>query len=597
MRGRRSGRNEADGDGASKRSRRRGRSGSPARRKRGSETAGSSPPLGRRWPALVLIVALLVGGIVVGRDGASNETAAAAVDPSTLLPVAAPADALGSLWFCAGQSAGEDTPADGTLVIANPSEVDAVGQVEVVSSDGDREVQPLEVAAWTTERVRVADVLEAEWAAAQVETTVGTVVVEHEVTGEHGSDVAPCQTRAGDRLLLPAGATTRDATLTLLVYNPYSDAATVDISFATDDGVRRPRALQGLPVPAGAVVPVEVSPLVTVRPLVATTITARQGRVVVDRIQIFDGRGAATTEEEAAEELFTREGLTVTPAVPRAALVWSFPAGLRSDGVHEQITVFNPSEETAEVEITLALRDPQRNGVLDPFTLEVPAGEAEVFDVDAAEAVPERVTHSVEVRSTNGVPVVAERSLSATEGTSYRAQLTSTGTPVAAPSWVFAAGPRPAAPPEGSDSTEGSDTTEGADTTDTTDGPEGSDSTEGADTTEGAASAGQVERIALFNPGDQEVEITLTAFGDGERRPLGDEPVVLAAGEHIELDLRDLGGLDEGQTSLLVEADAPITAERRLISVSPDPESDDAPGIGGSTAIGVPLPPGIVVLD
>lgn len=510
--------------------------------------------MSRRWPALVLIVALLVGGAVVSRDGTTADGGEAAVDPATLLPVAPPADALGSIWYCAGQSAGDDTPADGTLVIANPSDTPARGEVEVVSDDGDREVQPLEVDPWTTTRVRVADVLEAEWAAARVETTSGTVVVEHEVVGPNGRDVAPCQSRAGDSLVFPAGATTRDATLTLLVYNPFSDAATVDITFQTDDGVRRPQALQGLPVPAESVVPVEVSPVVTVRPLVATTVTARRGRVVVDRIQTFDGRGASTTEEQAAEEPFVREGLTVTPAVPTARTSWSFPAGLRSPGIHEQVTVYNPGDEIAEVELTVVLREAERNGVLDPFPLEVPPGEARVFEVDSAEAVPERLTHALEVRSTNDVAVVAERSLSATEGTSYRAEMTSTGTPVASPQWVFAAGTRD---------------------------PDA-----------------EAERIALFNPGDEDARVTLTAFGDGEPAPVGDgAAITLAAGAHVELDLAELGGLDEGRTSVLVEASAPLTAERRLISRSPDPDADDEPGVGGSTTLGIPVGPGIIALD
>ncbi len=510
--------------------------------------------MSRRWPALVLIAALLVGGIVLSRDSEAADVDEPAVDPSTLLPVGAPDDALGSVWFCAGQSAGDDTPADGTLVIANPSDGPATGRVEVVSDAGDTASQDLDVAAQTTVRLRVADVLTGDWVAATVETTSGAVVVEHEVVGPHGRDVAACQTRAADRLYLPAGATTRDAQLTLLVFNPYADAATVDMSFVTDDGVRRPRALQGLPVPAGAVVPVDVSGVVTVRPLVASIITARRGRVVVDRVQTYDGRGAATTEEEATQEPFRREGLTVTPAVPRTATVWSFPAGLRAEGLHEQITVFNPGDDLAEVDLTLALSDPERNGELDPFALEVPGGEARVFDVDQAEGVPEAVTHSVEVRSTNGVPVVAERDLSATEGTSYRAELASTGTPVASSEWVFAAGLR--------------------------------------------ADDAEAERIAVTNPGDEPVEVELVAFGDGDRsEPLGDGPVTLAPGEQAELDVGDLGGLAEDQTSLLVQASGIVTAERRLLSRSEDPDAEEPePGVGGSAAIGVPVGPDTVAL-
>lgn len=517
----------------------------------------------RRWPALVLIVALLVGGALVGRDGAADADQERAVDASTLVPVAAPDDALGSVWFCAGQTAGDDTEADGTLVIANPSDDPATGQVEVVSADGERGTQALDLAPWATTRLRVADVLEAEWAAARVETTSGTVAVDHEVAGPKGRDAAPCQTRAGDRWLLPAGASTRDARLTLLVYNPYPDAATVDMSFATADGVRRPGALQGIPVPAESVVPVDVSGVVTVRPLISSTVTARRGRVVVDRIQTYDGRGASTTEEEAAQEPFRREGLTLTPAVPRAGTRWSFAAGLRGRGIHEQVTVFNPTDELAEVEIALALEDPERNGVLDPFPVEVSPGGTEVFDVDEAEAVPEGLTHSLDVRSTNGVPVVAERSLSVTDPASYRAELTSTGAPVAAARWVFPSGR--------------------------------------------TSLSDQLDRIAVTNPGEEDVEVSVRAFGDGAlSESLGEGPITLGPGESREVDLDELNGLDgedeagEDQRSLQVEATGPITTERRIIARRGEPEEGEEeaePAVGASIAPGIPVGPRFVILE
>lgn len=515
--------------------------------------------MSRRGPVLVLILALLVGGVLVTRDdlGGATDDTVDTVDASTLLPVAAPDGTLGSVWFCAGQSAGEDTPANGTLVIANPSGEPATGEVEVVADTGDRKTVDLEVEPWTTNRVQVAEVLEATWAAARVETTSGAVVVEHEVEGPEGRDIAACQTRAGDRWLLPAGASTRDATMTLLVYNPSSASATVDMAFATDQGERRPGDLQGLPVPAGEVVAVDVSAVVTVRPVFSTTVTTRTGRVVVDRIQTYDGRGAATTEEEQEAERFRRQGLNVTSGVPGPRTRWSFPAGLKSDALHEQITVFNPGVAPAEVEVEVALEDPERNGEVDPFTLQVLPGEFEVFDVDGAEAVPEGFTHSVEVRSTNDVPVVAERSLSATEPAGYRGQLTSTGSPVAAHRWVFAAGK--------------------------------------------TSDAGQSERIALANPGDEEVEVQLWAFGDGERSaPLRDEPLVLGPGAHIEVALADLGDPPVSATSIEVRATGPVTAERRITSRRAEPEDGEEegqPGIGASTTVGVPFDPQLLVLD
>lgn len=518
-----------------------------------------------RWPPLVLIAALLVGGLVVGRstgDGAAGRPAEP--EPTRLLPASPPLDALGSIWFCAGQTAGPDTMADGTVVVANPGDRTAAGRLSVVTDAGQRASRAVSVAARTTERVRVADLVDIdddvdddddEWAAVTVELDRGEVVVEHEVVGPEGRDVAACQTQGGDRWYLPAGATTRDARLRLAVYNPYPDAATVDMGFTTAEGLRRPRAFRGMPVAARSVVVVDVTPVVTVREVIATTITSRTGRVVVDRIQTYDGSGASTTEEEAEEESYLRQGLTVTPAVPVARPVWAFAAGVKAPGVHERITVFNPGGSDADVVIEVTLEDPRANGEVDPFPLVVPARGFATFDLDAAEAVPEEVTHSLEVRARDGSPIVAERTLAAAEGTNYRDVASTTGSPVAARRWAFAAGARD-------------------------DGVE-------------------VARLALTNPGRVAARVTLVAFGDGQRTRLEADgatgPVVLAAGEHREVLVE---GLPPDRRSVEVTASAPIVAERRLIDrAQTGDDGDTEPGRGGSAALGVPLGTDLVLLD
>lgn len=510
----------------------------------------------KRWPPLVLIVALLVGGVIVGRDGSDRgDDVAAEIDPATLLPVAAPADALDGSWFCAGQSAGEDTSADGTLVVANVGDETARGTLEVVAAGGDEPVvEPLEVAARTTERIPLADLVEADWVAAQVQVEGGTVVVEHEVVGEHGRDVAPCHSRASDSWLLPAGASTRDAAFTLAIYNPYAGEARVDLAFTTEESVREPPDLQGLAVAPGAVVAVDVSAVVTERAVIATTVAATRGQVVVDRIQTYDGQGAATTDEEVEAETYQREGLTVTPAVPGPQRVWAFPASVRSGFVHEQVVLFNPRDEAAEVELDVVLDDPERNGVLDPLPVTVPPGEFAVFDVDSIESIPSGVTHSITVRSENGVPVVAERTLAAAgEEAPYVGTAASTGSPLASERWVFASGPDP-------------------------------DDEEG--------------RIVVTNPGDAPVDVELTAFGDGEDEPLpvgedaeGQElfAFTLEPGARREV---AVSGLVDDQRSTEVVASGPVVAERRVFFSLPDEI-----GQGTSTALGIPLRQGLELLD
>src|SRR5690606_10437584 len=74
----------------------------------------------------------------------------------------------------------------------------------------------------------------------------------------------------------------------------------------------------------------------------------------------------------------------------------------------ERIVVYNPGDERAEVSVELvpATGDgpaPQ------PFGLSVGPGDHEVVDYGAHERVVAGVAHATMVRSTNGVPVVAER--------------------------------------------------------------------------------------------------------------------------------------------------------------------------------------------
>lgn len=541
----------------------------------------------RRWPALLVIGALLIGGLLVGND--ADDSGGDEVDPALLLPAAAPDGSLDSAWFCAGQSAGDGTPADGTIIVSNPGDRPATGTLLAVTAGGEGEeaTAELDVAPLTTERIRVADVIEGDWVSAQVQVDTGNLVVEHEVVGEHGRDVAPCQRRASDAWWFAAGASTRDAGMILVVYNPSPGPATVDTAFTTESGVREPTDLQGIPVPAGSAVALDVSAVVTEREVIASHVTTRRGRVVVDRIQSFDGRGAATTDEEEEDQTYVRQGLTVTPGIAAPQTVWSFPGGIRTDRVHEQMVVFNPGDDTAEVELTFDLDDPRRNGVLDPFPITVPAGEVRVFDVDEIATIPSPLTHSVTVRSENGTPVVAERLLAADQGGSYAGTTATSGSPVAAERWALPAGPEV-----------------------------------------GEESA----RLAIHNPGESPVDVEVRAYGDGESSPLPEiETITIAPGGRAEVGLADL---EDGRTSVLVEASAPVVVERRMYRLDDgtgdgdDGESDEegedeaeaeedgdeeaeTEGEGGdeddeeaappatfgvSSSIGIPLPPGIVVL-
>ena len=107
--------------------------------------------------------------------------------------------------------------------------------------------------------------------------------------------------------------------------------------------------------------------------------------------------------------------------------MWVFPDGVVDDGITEQIVVFNPTDEVAEVDVEVRLDDPDTNGVPEPFELTIAPNRFSIVDLhepdaeaseDAPERIPDGVGHTVLVRSLNGVAVTAERVVTLSEPSS-----------------------------------------------------------------------------------------------------------------------------------------------------------------------------------
>ena len=194
--------------------------------------------------------------------------------------------------------------------------------------------------------------------------------------------------------------------------------------FSTEDGSRQPERFDGLVVPARGTVAVDLGNDVTRRAEVAATITARNGRVVVDRILRFDG---------------DERGLTVQSGVPEAQATWVYPDGFTNESIREEYAVYNPSDQLAEVEIEFVVDDPVTNGIPESIDLSLPPKSHQLIDIGADGRVPAGVGHSGIVRSANGVPIIAERIVYGAAGTRNGISVSS-GSPVEAETWNFAAG-------------------------------------------------------------------------------------------------------------------------------------------------------------
>ncbi len=420
----------------------------------------------KRLPVVIVLLGSLAAALLVDRslDDAPVRSGAPVIDAS-VFPISS-AGARSSTWYCAGGTSDEEAFADHALIILNPTDAEAAVTMtayagalappsvvvdpedldpdaeETDAEETDEEsdetttsagagalsepvTRSLTIAPQSRQRIALSEVVQAPVASALVESAVGGIVVEHEVTSVNGHDVKPCATGAAPEWHFAWGDTTVDARELLVLFNPFPQDAIVDGRFSTEDGIREPVRFDGLVVPGRGTIGIDLGDDVTRREEVAATITARSGRIVVDRILRLDGE--------------TERGLTVQTGVPRAQEAWVYPDGFRGEGIREEFVVYNPSDEVAEAELSFVVDDPETNGIPEPLSLSLAPGTHQVIDPGVDERVPADVAHSSILRSENGVPLVAERVVYS-DRTNRRGVTVTTGSPVESQTWTFAAG-------------------------------------------------------------------------------------------------------------------------------------------------------------
>jgi len=528
----------------------------------------------RRLPVLVLLIAFVVAGVVLDRD-AADETAveAATVTPSEF-PMAPSPTALASTWFCAGGTADEEAFADHVITMLNTTDgaldVDVTafpgsvaapapgGEADELAPDAEADaaaeepeeeveeepatdpasvsaepvVRRIEIGPRSRARLALTDLVTAPVASALVESVGGGLVVEHEVSSIHGIDAKPCATGASDEWHFAWGTTAREARELLVLFNPFPDDAIVEGVFSTEDTVREPgRFAGGFVVPGRSTIGIDLGDDVTRRDEVAASLTTRTGRLVVDRI--------VRVNEDGGDR-----GLTVQLGVTEPQRTWIFPDGIASEDFRERFVVYNPTDELAEVEIDLRVDRPEENGIPAPVELSIAPGSHATVDMNEDGRLPVGVPHSAVVRSANDVPVVAERVLSSLRTSGRRGLSVTTGSPVEATEWTFAAG--------------------------STEEP-------------------SAESITIVNLDPQVLtEVDVVAVVGGQELPVADlQGVVVEAGERLNVDLTpQIANRDD--LAVVVRATEPVVVERILAQLGEDQR-------GIALAVGVPSPDGVRV--
>ena len=452
----------------------------------------------RRLVAVVAIGALLaLGGLAdrAHRPRPPQPNAARFTDVG--MPAAAPAGALSSSWFCAFVGGPSGISVQGVLGIVNPNGDAVSGSVSYISDQGPIRTVPVALGAHAL--LEVSEPSVPGYLAALVNMDGGDVAVEQAITGSAGSAGAPCATSAATQWHFADGTTAKDDSLLIGLFNPFPDDAVVDFAFTTEQGREGSvGALQAVPVPARSLVVVDIGQHLRRRAHVATSITARLGRIVAAQIQ---------TKQPASGPA----GISLEVGGGRPQTAWTFADGIAGPGIAEAFHLYNPGPNDAHVQVTLVLDQ----GSADPFTLDVPALGTATIDANHDGRIPANVGHAVTFTSLNGVGVIVDRSYDVALTTHHTAVVQSTAATEAALGWAFAFG-----------------------------------QTTGAD-----------EWLAVFNPGTAPVKINVIIPDNGLQLPIaGLEGVTIPARRRLVIHLNPL--VQRAALPLFVEASGPVVAER-----------------------------------
>ncbi len=508
-----------------------------------------------RLTAILVLAGLLVAGLVVDTTRSNGSGSHSTVQAGVTTPAARPDPVLSSTWFCAGGTASPGGFADHVVVMSNPSSQDRHATITVLTGPiapapaptdattagtgstttttaaaggGPPKVASVDLPARSTVSYRLGTLVDAPVAGAIVEVNGGEIAVEHELSGPLGKATAPCSSTTAASWSFPWGVTQRGDHEMLVFMNPFPEDATVDVAFATDEGVRETVRFKGFVVPGRSVIGAFIDQDVTRKEQVSAQVTVRNGHLVVDQLQTFDGTDGRT-------------GLTATLGAPGGAPAWVFPDGLVGDGLTEQVIVYNPTaSDVAEADVDVLPDDPSKNGTPEPFGLEIPPGRYAIVNLQDEDRVPKGVGHSTYVVSRNGVPLVAERFVSAASPASRHGVAVTLGAPLAAPTWYLPGG---------------------------------------------GTSAARDEFVTIANPGGKAVRYTITGLVDGRDLPVeGLQSVSLAPGARASIRLGD--HVQRDPLGLVITATGPVVVERGLYKVG---------GSGISQSLAIPLAQGTVV--
>jgi hypothetical protein len=321
----------------------------------------------RSIPALVVLLVGFAALMLAGRSGSAAPSPVFSSPAGTWMPTVTDTGALTGSWFCPGVPASGEDGVGGDVVISNRDSEQLVGRFTILTPDGVGAEQEFSVDPWAHTTVDVDAFVTASFASVIVEIDGGGGVVEQRAMHPAGDSVAPCSNDTSSEWYFADGFTVDGSVETLILTNPYDDAAVVDLGFATESGDATPSAFQGFTILPKSVKTIRIAELgARDEPVIAVRVEAISGRIVVGRAQHYVGGG--------------RLGYDISLAAPALRDQFWFADGEQGEGITETYAVYNPTDSDVEVDVVL-LGLPLEANFGDLPLIEVPSREVVVFDV------------------------------------------------------------------------------------------------------------------------------------------------------------------------------------------------------------------------
>lgn len=440
---------------------------------------------------------LAVVGVLVA--GAAVTEMLVPTQPADVGEDAGQASASAGTWYCPVTAARDenavlDVAAIGrepsTVVISRYQDGKVVDDPPVVIAVGDALEVPLSASEATAP-------LAVRWKG-------GPAVAHWRLDGAADTAAARCESGPSSTWYLTGFNTTVGATSTLHLFNPYGEDAVARLRFATPDGPVDLVIADNQLVKAGRSATINLAEFQPEEPDLGVTVEVLSGRLVAQGQVVLDPPGDA--DGPTGRALFN--------AALAPALGWGFGQVRADDTSSSWLSIQNPSEREAAIEVRVT--DPQPNGNALLGETSVPAGGVVRLELAEASAQPE---FGVSVVSVNETPVVVSgfSSLRNDQGRGLSATL---GAPGPATEWAAVGG-----------------------------------------------TADRTSQVSIFNPGAEEATITMLS-------PEGRLPqwtgVVVRPNEQVTLDLVDAGA-DRSAVPVRVVSDLPVVVELRSVSESGPP--------------------------